>query len=99
MQQSLNIVRAAQDMQVALREEPITGFDDFTLPAKMYSAQDALFKYLLDGGYMNEEQAMFSYVEPGCAEFEVIHIHLWSGLPTADGWLQVDVKTGEVVKL
>lgn len=56
----------------------------------------ALFEHLVNLNVMPHDVFEGSYIEPGCLEHGVVHIHMWQlePMPIPIGWLIVDPVTG-----
>lgn len=59
-----------------------------------------LFDALCEQGHLTDEQVRCSYIEPGCVEHNVIHVHVWSSpADTAPYWLTVDPTKETIYKV
>lgn len=92
----------AKAMLLALKDDPAdysaptVNFPD--TPQAVRDAQHALLKALYDDGHITPEQSESSYVEPGCVEHNIVHVHVCNFNHDMH-WLGIDPDTGEIEML
>jgi hypothetical protein len=86
---------AAHMLHALSVEDETIAFPD--LDPRVRDATDAMLSNLHERCFLSDEQTMFSYVEPGCLEHNVVHVLVWDGAPhSRTTWLIIDPVTGNV---
>lgn len=89
---------------LAALEQPYEEGDWVNFPdlcPKLRDATNAIMEALYCDGTINAEESACSYIEPGCLEHGVIHVHVCdAGYTSAKWrWLEIDPMTGLVERL
>lgn len=67
---------------------------------KLRDATHNIMEALYKDGSISAEESACSYIEPGCIEHGVIHVHVCDSNPSSVGWrwLEIDPMTGLVYR-
>ena len=85
---------------LAALEDPIDTDNEVNFPdlsPRLREVTLELLKQLAEDNHIKQDDVMFSYIEPGCVEHQVVHVCVCN--PTATDpwyWLEIDPVTGLV---